>query len=514
MISPKMHYMLLNVRLYTVKKTKIGRSPHTKRPGTSSRGGSFSSRKPARHSGRGGSSGRGGPSGSNTTTRRRSPSTPGRDFRGSGNSGNSGGRDYKRNGAGRRDYGRSSGGGRSMSGGHKRNDGGRGRGGGGGFSRNRGGGGRRMPTFNPTDFINETPKKVQEVEKYVAKNTFKTLGLDTRLVKTIGTLKMLVPTPIQDQIIPHILKNKDVIALAETGTGKTAAFLIPLIEKTIQNIEHKTLVLVPTRELAVQVTRELFLLTKDLGMQSVTCVGGMDIRPQIKKLSRSHQFVIATPGRALDLIKKRFIIAENFKTVVLDEADRMLDMGFIGDMRKILEKTPEDRETLFFSATMDKAAEKLSDDFLRNPVTVSVKKRDVTSNIEQSVVHYNQNNKFETLLELLDGKEFKRVLIFGSMKHSAQKLAEQLNFNNVPAESIHGNKSHGHRQRALKNFRDGTYKVIVATDVVARGIHVDAISHVINYDLPNTFEDYVHRIGRTGRADQKGKAITFVLGRD
>ncbi len=383
----------------------------------------------------------------------------------------------------------------------------------GGGSRGRGGG-RKMPTFNPSDFINETPKKVKGEEKCIIQNTFKTFGLDSRLVKTIGMLRMTVPTPIQDQIIPHILDNRDVIALAETGTGKTAAFLIPLIEKTIKNIEHKTLVLVPTRELAMQVSKELFGLTKNLHMHSVVCVGGVDIRPQIRGLSRSHQFVIATPGRAIDLLKKRHIHPENFKTVVLDEADRMLDMGFIGDMRTILEKTPKDRETLFFSATMVPAAKKLSDDFLNNPVTVSVKQCDVTENIEQSVVTYSHNSKFETLLELLlDSDEFKRVLVFGSMKHSVQKLAEQLNHNNVPAESIHGNKSHGHRQRALKNFKDGKVRVIVATDVVARGIHVDAISHVINYDLPNTFEDYVHRIGRTGRADSRGKAITFVPGR-
>ena len=251
----------------------------------------------------------------------------------------------------------------------------------------------------------------------------------------------------------------------------------------------------------------------DIFMFFSMCVGGMDIRPQIKKLSRAHQFVIATPGRALDLIKKRFILAEKFNTVVLDEADRMLDMGFITDMRKILEKTPETRETLLFSATMNQASEKLADDFLKNPVTVSVKKTDVTQNIEQTIVHYQNNNKFDTLLDLLKDKDFKRVLVFGSRKHSAQKLAEQLNDNKIPTESIHGNKSHNHRQRALQNFKDGTHKVIVATDVVARGIHVNNISHVINYDLPNTADDYIHRIGRTGRAGQKGKAITFIQSR-
>ena len=523
-----------------MKKTKVGKRAYTKKPGTNSGRPAFGAKKPStrssntnkRHTSSSGS--RDGRSYKRDDKRRESGSTSGGYKRNDkrGRSGGSGG-DYKRrsatSGTGERknnyksNYGTSTGsrGGfsRGRAGGGSRG-GDRGRGGsrggnrGGGRGGSRGGGrGGKMPTFDPTDFIKKAPQKEEIVEKYVAKNTFKTFGLDNMLVKTIVALKMTIPTPIQDQIIPYILKNKDVIALAETGTGKTAAFLIPLIEKTIKNMNHRTLILVPTRELAVQVTREIFLLTKNLNMHSVMCVGGMDIRPQIKKLSRAHQFVIATPGRALDLIKKRFILAEKFNTVVLDEADRMLDMGFITDMRKILEKTPETRETLLFSATMNQASEKLADDFLKNPVTVSVKKTDSTINIEQSIVHYQNNNKFDTLLDLLKNKDFKRVLVFGSRKHSAQKLAEQLNDNKIPTESIHGNKSHNHRQRALQNFKDGTHKVIVATDVVARGIHVNNISHVINYDLPNTVDDYIHRIGRTGRAGQKGKAITFIQSR-
>ena len=532
-----------------MKKTKVGKRAYTKKPGTNSGRPAFGAKKPStrsssannRHRSASGSRDTGGYKRDTRSSsggykrddkKRESGSSSGGYKRNDkrGRSGGSGG-DYKRrgssSGSGERknnyksNYGTSTGnrGGfsRGRAGGGSRG-GDRGRGGsrggnrGGGRGGNRGSG-RKMPTFDPTEFIKKAPQKAETVEKYVAKNTFKTFGLDNMLVKTIVALKMTIPTPIQDQIIPHILKNKDVIALAETGTGKTAAFLIPLIEKTIKNMNHRTLILVPTRELAVQVTREIFLLTKNLNMHSVMCVGGMDIRPQIKKLSRAHQFVIATPGRALDLIKKRFILAEKFNTVVLDEADRMLDMGFITDMRKILEKTPETRETLLFSATMNQASEKLADDFLKNPVTVSVKKTDVTQNIEQTIVHYQNNNKFDTLLDLLKDKDFKRVLVFGSRKHSAQKLAEQLNDNKIPTESIHGNKSHNHRQRALQNFKDGTHKVIVATDVVARGIHVNNISHVINYDLPNTVDDYIHRIGRTGRAGQKGKAITFIQSR-
>jgi superfamily II DNA/RNA helicase len=196
--------------------------------------------------------------------------------------------------------------------------------------------------------------------------------------------------------------------------------------------------------------------------------------------------------------------------VVLDEADRMLDMGFIHDMRKILEDVPQDHETLFFSATMSTEIQKLVHDFLKNPVTISVKKKDVTDSIVQDVVKYGNHNKFDTLTNLFNDESFKRVLIFGSMKHSVEKLSKELCHAGIPAESIHGNKSHGQRQQSLKKFKSGNSRVLVATDVAARGIHVDGVTHVINYDLPNTFEDYVHRIGRTGRGSSKGKALTFV----
>ncbi len=245
-------------------------------------------------------------------------------------------------------------------------------------------------------------------------------------------------------------------------------------------------------------------------MFSTVCVGGTGIGPQIKGLRRKNHFVIGTPGRIKDLQDRGILRPQHIDSVVLDEADRMLDMGFINDMRAILGQLTTDRQTLLFSATMDDKAKSLVHDFMIEPITVSVKKKDVTDSIEQDVVRYQNAHKFELLHMLLQKPDFKRVIIFGAMKHSVEKLAKELARNGITAESIHGNKSHSQRQRSLNRFKSGQAQVLVATDVAARGIHVDNVSHVINYDLPNTFADYVHRIGRTGRGTKHGKALTFV----
>lgn len=380
-----------------------------------------------------------------------------------------------------------------------------------GGNRGRGGrgGGKKLPTFNPSQFINKNPVDILET-LYVPKHTFDTFGLSDILVREIIGMGITIPTPIQDQIIPEILAGKDVIGLAETGTGKTAAFLVPLIEKTLKDPKRETLILAPTRELAIQIEDEFRKLSRGMKLFSVTCVGGMNIHPQIKRLRMKNHFVIGTPGRVIDLIDRGIFKPQFLTTVVLDEADRMLDMGFINDMRSILSKTPTNRETLLFSATMSDGTKGIVKDFLKNPVMVSVKKKDVTNSIEQDVVAHGHHNKFEKLVELLKQADFKRVIIFGAMKHSVQKLADELSRSGLKAESIHGNKSHGQRQQALKKIKNGQAEILVATDVAARGIHVDNVTHVINYDLPNTFEDYIHRIGRTGRGDKKGKALTFV----
>ncbi|PCI30670.1 RNA helicase [Candidatus Kaiserbacteria bacterium] len=384
----------------------------------------------------------------------------------------------------------------------------------GGGGNRRGRGARKMPTFDPTQFINTNPVQPETKEEvYVAKNTFKTFGFTPKLAETVASLGMDTPSPIQDQIIPEIMNGNDVVGLAETGTGKTAAFLLPLIEKTLKDNNRQTLILTPTRELAIQIENEFKKLASGFRLFSVTCVGGVNIHPQIKALRRTNHFVIGTPGRVLDLINRKDFKAQYVTTVILDEADRMLDMGFIGDIKKIVGATPKERETHFFSATMDDKSKTLVHDFLKNPVSISVKKKDITNSIEQGVVPFKEDTKFETLLEMLQKPEFRRIIIFGAMKHSVKRLAEQLEQNGIKAESLHGNKSHSQRQRSLAKFKSGNARVLVATDVAARGIHVDNVSHVINYDLPNTFEDYVHRIGRTGRAKEKGKALTFVPSR-
>lgn len=368
---------------------------------------------------------------------------------------------------------------------------------------------RAQPTFDPSQFINTNPVEVKE-EVYTPKHTFGTFGLDKRITTTLSKAGIDTPSPIQDQSIPYILEGRDLIGLAETGTGKTAAFLLPLITKTLKEYKRQTLILTPTRELAIQIEQELKKFTTNARLFYTTCVGGTPIGPQIRNIKKKNHFIIGTPGRIQDLIDRGVFRTEHVSTVVLDEADRMLDMGFINDMRSILSETPKNRETLFFSATMSPTIEKLVHEFLNDPVTVSVKKKDVTNSIKQDVVRYGAHHKYDTLRMLLEKDAFQRVIIFGAMKHSVQKLAEQLTEDGVKAEAIHGNKTHGQRQKALAKFKSGNARVLVATDVAARGIHVDKVSHVINYDLPATFEDYVHRIGRTGRGNEKGEALTFV----
>jgi ATP-dependent RNA helicase RhlE len=369
---------------------------------------------------------------------------------------------------------------------------------------------RAQPQFDPSQFINKNPVDIAP-EVYTPTHTFKDFRLHPDIVAAVENQGIESPSPIQDQIIPHIVDGKDVIGLAATGTGKTAAFLLPLIQKMLGRKSATVLIMTPTRELALQVEGEFKKFGAAFRMYATTCVGGTSIVPQLRALRRHQHFIIGTPGRIIDLMDRGAIKPETINTVVLDEADRMLDMGFIHDMRNILGRLPtEGRHTLFFSATMTKEAERIVEDFLVDPVTVSVKKKDVTDSIKQDVVRYDPHHKFDTLLMLLGKSQLKRVIIFGAMKHSVERLAKELCRNSIKAESIHGNKTHGQRQRSLAAFKSGNARVLVATDVAARGIHVDGVTHVINYDLPNTFEDYVHRIGRTGRGTEQGEALTFV----
>ncbi len=388
-----------------------------------------------------------------------------------------------------------------------------------GGSRGRGGGKRGgFGSFGETEaeiakFQNRAVVTTEE-PVFVAEHHFDDFDINPNLKKNIAAKGYVTLTPIQDKAIPHALLGQDVVGLAETGTGKTAAFLIPLIDKVMKQKGERVLIMAPTRELAVQIEKELAGFAKGLGFRGMVAVGGANINPQISQLRQSPAFVIGTPGRLKDLMERRALDLSDFGTVVLDEADRMLDMGFIDDMRFILAKMRKERHTLFFSATMGKDIERLIHDFLVSPVVISVKKQDTSRNVDQDVVRIPQGkDKFDVLVELLADREFSKVLIFGRTKHGVEKLAKALSRKHIHAESIHGNKTHHARLRALDAFKQGRVTALVATDVAARGLDIPAVTHVINYDLPSTYEDYVHRVGRTGRATLKGKALTFVQGR-
>jgi ATP-dependent RNA helicase RhlE len=358
-------------------------------------------------------------------------------------------------------------------------------------------------------FINKAV--VAEVqEAFAPEHAFGDFAVSDQLKRNIAAKGYVTPTPIQDRAIPHALCGSDVVGIANTGTGKTAAFLIPLIDKVLRNRKEKVLIMVPTRELAVQIEEEYWGFASHMRMGVVTCVGGANINRQIATLRRHPNFVIGTPGRLKDLMDRRALDLSQFSTVVLDEADRMLDMGFIADMRFILSHMPEKRHTLFFSATMSRDIEKLIGDFLHNPVSISVKTGDTAKSVDQDIVRTSGKNKIDVLHELLAQPEFSKVIVFGRTKYGVEKLSKLLVQRGFKAESIHGNKTQGKRERALASFKKNQIQVLVATDVAARGIDVEDVSHVINYDIPTTYEDYVHRIGRTGRAGKGGKALTFV----
>src|SRR3989344_637152 len=370
--------------------------------------------------------------------------------------------------------------------------------------------GTPAPFSDVSKFINRAVI-TEVVEVYSPEHQFKDFAIDARLKNNIALKGYIIPTPIQDKTIPHILRGEDVVGVANTGTGKTAAFLVPLINKIITEQGSRVLVMVPTRELALQIADELKGFAKGLGIYSAVCVGGANINPQISELRRTPAFVIGTPGRLKDLLERRALNLGDFRTAVLDEADRMLDMGFINDMRKILALLPAPRHTLFFSATLSKEIEKLIGEFLRTPTRISVKTRETSATIDQDIVRIPRGkDKLDVLHDLLITPGFSKVLIFGRTKHGIERLAKNLGSRGIKAESIHGNKSQGQRVRALDLFKKDRVQVLCATDVAARGLDIAGVSHVINYDLPNTHDDYVHRIGRTGRAGKRGKALTFI----
>ncbi|WP_340610612.1 ATP-dependent RNA helicase RhlE [Xenorhabdus bharatensis] len=347
---------------------------------------------------------------------------------------------------------------------------------------------------------------------------FESLGLKADILRAIEEQGYAEPTPIQQQAIPVVLSGKDLLASAQTGTGKTAGFTLPILqllsESPIQSKGRRpvrALILTPTRELAAQVGENVRNYSKYLRLRSFVVFGGVSINPQMMKLRGGVDILVATPGRLLDLEHQNAVDLSHVEMLILDEADRMLDMGFIHDIRRVLNKLPAKRQNLLFSATFSDEIKNLANKLLRDPVSVEVARRNSASEqIEQAVHFVDKKRKGELLSYMIGSQNWQQVLVFTRTKHGANRLAEQLNKDGVTAAAIHGNKSQGARTRALADFKSGQIRALVATDIAARGLDIDQLPHVVNYELPNVAEDYVHRIGRTGRAEATGQAVSLV----
>lgn len=364
--------------------------------------------------------------------------------------------------------------------------------------------------IHPSKYVNRAVETQEEVT-FTPEHAFADFGLHPQVLHNVSSHGYTHPTPIQDQAIPVVMSGKDIVGIANTGTGKTAAFLLPLIHTIAHDPQAGALIVVPTRELAQQIYDECAVFTRQLPIGFILCVGGVSIEPQIQKLSRNPHIVIGTPGRLKDLVDRRSLDLSMFRNIVLDEVDRMLDIGFIKDIQYLVSFLPKERRSLFFSATITPQTQTIMKDFLCDPVMISVKTHETAAQIDQDIVRIEHGqNKMEVLYDMLRSPEFERVIVFGRTKHGINKLEKTLAGRGLRVCAIHGNKSQGARQRALDTFKRGYAKVLLATDVAARGIDVENVSHVINFDEPNTYDDYVHRIGRTGRAGRVGKALTFV----
>jgi ATP-dependent RNA helicase RhlE len=347
--------------------------------------------------------------------------------------------------------------------------------------------------------------------------SFNSLGLSAELLRAVSEQGYSEPTPIQRQAIPVVLKGGDILAGAQTGTGKTAGFTLPMLQRLSTAGSGKrqrvvrALVLTPTRELAAQVSDSVINYSRHLPLSSAVIFGGVSINPQIKALRNGVDILVATPGRLLDHVSQKTIDLSQVEILVLDEADRMLDMGFIRDIRKILALLPKQRQNLLFSATFSDEIKRLADGLLNDPVLIEVARRNTASERVSQVVHPVDRERKRELLSFLIGSEnWRQVLVFTRTKHGANRLATQLDKDGITAAAIHGNKSQGARTKALADFKAGKVRVLVATDIAARGLDIDQLPHVVNFELPNVPEDYVHRIGRTGRAGNEGEALSLV----
>lgn len=379
--------------------------------------------------------------------------------------------------------------------------------GGGNCNRNNSRKGPKKDYIDPARFIKVA--KPIEREAYQAQHTFADFNLTPLLSSNIAAKGFVHPSAIQDQSIPHILNGRDIIGIADTGTGKTAAFGIPVLHDLITR-DGKLIVIAPTRELAQQIDEEFRTIAKGSGLRGAILIGGSSMGPQLRDLRANPQIVIGTPGRIKDHLERRSLKLNDFSHVVLDEVDRMLDMGFVNDVRSILNELPAERQSLFFSATMDRQVSSLIESFSNDPITVSVKTGDTGENIHQDVVRVGSDGKIDKLHDLLITGGMHKTIIFDDTQRSVERLAKELVSRGFDADAIHGGKTQGQRQRSLKRFKDNDVKILVATDVAARGIDVADVTHVVNYSTPQSYSDYVHRIGRAGRAGKVGYALTFV----
>ncbi len=371
-------------------------------------------------------------------------------------------------------------------------------------------GGRRVVRLDPSVFLNRA-NEYSSNENYLSETPFSSFALEDKLKRNIFDHGYTYATQIQEKTIPPLLTGRDVIGIANTGTGKTAAFLIPLVNKVFIKRDERVLILVPTRELAIQIESEFKIFKKGMDFDSVLCIGGASMYRQEKELRHKPHFVIGTPGRIKDLIQNNKLNMQLFQNIVLDEVDRMVDIGFIHDIKYFISMLPRKRQSLFFSATVSGAVQEILRDFVINPVTVSVKSSDTVDSIDQDIVRVKDaSQKTDTLHDLLIQDGFDKVLIFGRTKWGIEKLTKALVERGFKAQAIHGNRTLGQRKRALDQFKRNEIQILLATDVASRGLDIENVTHVINYDAPESKEDYVHRIGRTGRAGKKGVALTFV----
>ena len=401
----------------------------------------------------------------------------------------------------RRSYGRPNSGGASRQGGQSY----------GGGRRNTGGSGRgpKKDYIHPSRFVQAA--KMVEREAYVTTNQFDDFMVGDLLKSNLKNKGFVTPSPIQDQTIPLVLTGCDIIGIANTGTGKTAAFAIPTIHKLMMLPSSRALIMAPTRELAQQIEQECKELGKGSRLNGAVLIGGASMMPQLRDLRANPRIVIGTPGRIKDHLERGTLNLSDFDTVILDEVDRMLDMGFINDMTQILSNLPAERQSLFFSATMEPKVRQLIEKFATDPVMVSVKQGETSENVNQDIVAYETNeDKLVQLHNILVSDIVEKVIIFDDTQRSVERLSNELIERGFKSDAIHGGKTQGHRQRALSRFKKGEVSILVATDVAARGIDVADITHVINYSTPQSYEDYVHRIGRAGRAGKIGHALTFV----